>query len=342
MSTQNFYRNLLSGLKSSYIQSQNAANQRSLIEGKQARDQQTAEIYQQLDANRQRIASEREQQKQAQAFADYQKEGTKVNALLSGQINGHTLTDEQLNRIYSSLDKGGLDRLAKIKNIQRSGNRYITAGQNVYEVKNGVLNPEPIIKTGPRKAVSTRYGLNPDTGTYGWATLYNDKTTSYTPAPVNPYYKGKGPPKKITDYDPAKLRKALTPYLKDRDKILTLQRKYATINTDYHKIKPGIREENNAIASNNEQTLYNLIPEETRQYIDRYYNLMKSYAAKQGITLEKLLGKDQGKLKGDFMGKMKALVDAKVISKVEYRLLSLWAKFRFGFIYGEKKNATKS
>jgi len=320
MAKQQFMRQLLSGLQSSYLRGQQEFYDKQAEERQYNRDLETAQV-----------AAELEQAKLQEAAKLYKEEGSKINKLLSGK-----LTEEEENQIYSTLTDEGIDRATNLVSLKNKGNRYLQAGKNIYEVVGGVLNPEPIV-TAPtyRKSIGTKYGKHYQTGQVGWAVGYDDGTSEFYPAPLAPGSGLTGDEDdipNILELDPIKFKKTLDPFTRSKNDIIKMKQEYRQLIYDSNNERPDLIEKINTMTWNNEQTLYAMMPKQTKEIVNYMYNLWQANADDNNITLKQLVSYNQENLLNDFAERMLKLKKENKITSQEYRLLSLWSKFKFGYI----------
>ena len=218
--------------------------------------------------------------------------------------------------------------------------QFRNVGGNLYSVDaQGNLSPEPVITREPKK-LSSKYGYN-NQGKYVLKEIYDDGTVKeIDPGLRGPTRDNKGVPDNIFEYDPVKFNKTLNPIFNQINKIENLKGKYADAGILEQTKKKSIKNQINNIAGNEEQTLYSLMPKKTRAKVNDFYTELKGIAKKNKTDLDTITRFNQDALRKQFINKMVELKRNKKITDEELRVLSLWAKFKFGFLYGDQNAGT--
>lgn len=334
MAKQQFLRQLLSGLQSGYARSEQAFYDRDAAETEFANEQEAARIKQGI-----------EDQKLAEEQKIYNKESAIINTLLSGKSDGRKLTDQEKLNWQTDLSEEGLDRYEQLSKLQKKGNKYLQSGKYIYEVVDGILNPDPVnkIPEEPAKAkrVGTKYGIVEETGKPGMTLFYEDGTTKTIPSPLkdNKTTNGKGEVELITDYDPVKFKKFMDPFSRSKNRLVDLQKEYRESYVE--EDRKQLRDEINEIAFDNEQTLLFAMPNDTKKYVQDFYDIMRENAAALNMSMEDLQNYNQEDLQKEFVSRMLEKKQKGEITSEQYRLLALWSKFKFGYLIESIENAKR-
>lgn len=332
MASQQFVKQLLSGFQTGYRQSAQSTFDRLADERDFQQAQEAARLERQL-----------EEQQELEAAQEFETQNTIISGLLDPN-----LTPEARVRETLKLSEEGLKRFGNLRKQLDPKKEYRNVGGNLYEIVDGVLQPEPLIEKPKEpetpKYMRSQFGTHRDTGQYGLSVFKSDGSTEFIPSPLKegstPGAKGKV--ESIFDYDPIKFNRTLNPFTNQSSKIGDLKTKYRGIRFDRTGQKPTLRNQINTIAFNNEQALYSIMPEDTKQHVNNYYQVMRDNAKENNITLKEMVTFNQEDLKQDFVNDLIEKKKNKEITNEQLRVLSLWAKFKFGYLIESMEDAKRN
>ena len=254
---------------------------------------------------------------EAQKQAEKQKYLDITDKLLKGGANAelmNQLPSEYINR-YQDIKKETTPAEPKIKVKYDQPNLYqentVTGERTMTNEKNPYYTPK-------RTNTVTDYN---DKGEKVIRNFYENGTTEDIPTGF--YKKGD----KTEGFDLDKYNKTLNHFTDAQLKIEKV--KTDMLNPDLGTIqKQGLKTQINALNFSNEQTLYNLLDEDSKKIVQEYYDQIKKVGGDNYSELEKT---QQDKLKQRFIQKVTENFKGGTEDYAKKRALILWAKFKFGY-----------